>query len=132
MNCQEFAWRNSSVSTSSTSFTTIAGLEVDVESVFGMTAPVSLVLSGAPVQVRVTDTSVGGTVNMQPGTANFDPTTGATSGFSFTFVDEGTAAPHLHTIEVQWKVLNSGTTATLRRGDASLLYEAGDAGCPFV
>src|SRR5919206_4218419 len=87
--CLDFAYRTTSVSTSSTSFTDVPGLEVGLASIFGQSVSANVVLAGAEVQVRAVATDAGGTRVLLPGVAQFDPTTGKTTAYSFTFVDKG-------------------------------------------
>jgi hypothetical protein len=123
--CLDFAYRTTPVTTSSTTFTNVPGLRVDLASIFGQAVSVNLVLAGAEVQVRATATDAGGTRILRPGVAQLDPTTGRTRAFSFTFVDLGeSGAVHGNTIRVQWRVLRGGATATLRRGDLMVLSQA--------
>lgn len=123
--CLDFAYRTTSVSTSSTSFADVPGLEVGLASIFGQAVSANVVVAGAEVQVRAVATDAGGTRVLLPGVAQFDPTTGKTTAYSFTFVDNGeSGAPHGNTIDIQWRVVHAGDTATLRRGDMTVLSEA--------
>ena len=126
LDCQSFSARSSSTSTSSSSFTNIGGLEVGVDSVFGMTINVSGVFKGAPIELQVVDTSVGGSFAQPPGPAFLTPPGGsAVAPFSFTWVDPGAPAEHFHTLDVQWKVTSSGT-ATMTRGDVTVNFQNGN------
>lgn len=115
------AVRTSPVQTSASSFQNVPGLSVDVFSVFGMSATVSVVLGGGPVTFRVVDTSIGGTSVMSPGPVTFAPTT-ENGAFTFHWVDQGAAASHDHVLRLQWKV-GRGGNATLFRGDIDVLYQ---------
>jgi hypothetical protein len=100
-------------------------MSVDVFSVFGMSATLSVTVTGSPVTFRITDTAIGGTFNMLPGVVTFTPTTDNTN-FTYHFVSEGNAAPHDHVLQVQWKLAGTGS-ATLTQGDLDVLYESGAA-----
>jgi hypothetical protein len=127
LDCQMFASRSSSVSTSSTSFTNINALEVDVTSVFGMTVTVSGVFKGAGVAFQVLDTFVGGPVAMDPGQAFLTPPSdGSVVPFSFTWVSAGAPAQHAHTLDVQWRRTGSSGTVTMTRGDVNVLFQNGN------
>lgn len=129
INCQELAWRTTSVSTSSSSYSDLPGLTAFVISAGGMIVDVSVVLSGGPVALRLTDSSVAGTLTVPPGRADFTPTTGRTA-LSFTWTDPGiAAAARAHTIALQWR--KTGTSAvTLRRGDITVGFMAESGTCP--
>ena len=127
LDCQMFASRSSSVSTSSTSFTNINALEVNVTSVFGMTVTVSGEFKGAGVAFQVLDTFVGGPVAMDPGQAFLTPPSGGgVVPFSFTWVSAGAPAGHAHTIDVQWRRTGSSGTVTMTRGDVNVLFQNGN------
>jgi hypothetical protein len=131
-NCTASRSTATPVTTTSTSFAKISALKLNVESVFGMTESVTIVVSGSPVELKVTDMSVGGTFAMAPGVTTIDPSAGDTDAFTLAFVTAGAPAPHGHAIDVQWRLESGSGSATLKRGAVSLLYEAGDSGCPFV
>lgn len=129
INCQALTWRTSSVSTSSSSYSNLPGLTAFVISAGGMIVDVSVVLSGGPVALRLTDTSVAGTLTVPPGRVDFTPATGRTA-LSFTWTDPGiAAAARAHTIALQWR--KTGTsTVTLRRGDITVGFMAEPGTCP--
>jgi archaellum component FlaG (FlaF/FlaG flagellin family) len=131
VNCTASRSSAAAVTTTSTTFSTIPAYELGVESVFGMSESVTLVMSGSPVYVKVIDTSVGGSSALDPGQVTIQ-TTADNNTASITFVTLGAAAPHLHTLDVEWRLKSSGGSATIKRGAVNLLYEAGDSGCPFV
>jgi hypothetical protein len=75
---------------------------------------------GDEPQVRVLDTSIGGTSPLDPGST----TVGAGSkptAFSFTWVGQN-PAEHEHTFRLQWR-LPSGGSSTMEAGDLTLLYQ---------
>ncbi len=129
INCQELEWRTTSVSTTSSSYSSLPGLTASVVSAGGMTVDVSVVLSGGPVALRLTDTSVAGTLTVPPGRVDFTPAIGRTA-LSFTWTDPGiAAAARAHTIALQWR--KTGTSAvTLRRGDITVGFMAEPGTCP--
>lgn len=128
INCQELAWRTTSVSTSSSSYSNVPGLTGVVTSAGGMIVNISVVLNGGPVALRLTDTSVAGTLMVPPGRVNFNPDSGRTA-LSFTWTDPGiAAAARGHTIHLQWR--ETGTsTVTLRRGDITVGFMAEPGTC---
>lgn len=130
INCQELAWRTTSVSTSSSSYVDVPGLKGSVISAGGMIVTVSVVLNGGPAALRLTDTSVAGTLTVPPGHINFNPASGSTS-LSFTWTDPGiAAAAHVHTIQLQWR--KTATSAvTVRRGDITVGFMAEPGTCAF-
>jgi hypothetical protein len=128
INCQELAWRTSPVSTSSSSYANVPGLKGIVISAGGMIVNVSVVLNGGPVALRLTDTSVAGTLTVPPGHVNFNPATGRTS-LSFTWTDPGiSAAARGHAIHLQWRK-TSTSAVTLRRGDITVGFMAEPGTC---
>ncbi len=131
VNCTASRSSSSAVTTTSTSFSKISALELNVESVFGMSESVTLVMSGSPVNVKVMDTSVGGAFQLDPGVARVQATPDNNT-VSITFVTQGAPAPHGHMLDVEWRLKSSGGSATVKRGAVNLVYEAGDSGCPFV
>jgi hypothetical protein len=118
------------VAIASQTFVTIPALGLEVESVFGMSESVTVVLDGAQgVQFRVMDTTVGGSFPMAPGVTTLHA--GDTDSFTLTFLTAGIPESHGHTLDVQARLKGSGNV-TLKSGAVVLLYEAGDSGCPFI
>jgi hypothetical protein len=131
VNCQQLVWRTTSTSTSSTSFVNLPGMKATVNSIGAMIVNASVVISGAPFSLELTDTSVAGTVTVPPGPAGFTPHTPGTTSFSFTWTDPGdTAALHSHVIQVRWRT-PAGGTATFHRGDVSVAYQTDPGTCPL-
>lgn len=131
VNCAASASSNSGVTTTATTFSKISALELNVESAFGMSESVTLILSGSPVYLKVIDTSVGGSFPLDPGLTTLRATPDNDAP-SLTFVTIGLPASHMHTLDVEWRLKSTGGSATIKRSVVNLLYEAGDAGCPFV
>ncbi len=128
---QYFAWRNSTISTTSSHWADIPNLSnILPSSVCGPTgasATLSVEASGSPLEVRVIDVpSVGSSTVMHPGAARFVPPGGNASSFSFTFV-EGQASLAYHNWSAQWRLGTTGGSATLL--SASLVVLPGDETC---
>jgi hypothetical protein len=119
------------VTTTSTTYSKVDPLRLQVESASGMSETVTLVLSGSPVDVKVLDTFAGGTFALAPGAAPVGGSSEA-QAVSLTFVTDGAPASREHTIDVEWRLASPGGRATIKRGVVNLLYEAGSAGCPFI
>jgi hypothetical protein len=131
VNCTASASLGDPRTTTSTTFSKIAPLELNVESVFGMSESVTLVMSGSPVNVKVVDTFAGGSFRLDPGVATIHRTADDDTA-SITFVTTGAPATRGHTLDVEWRLAAPGGTATIRRSAVNLVYQAGDSGCPFI
>lgn len=119
---QNFMVTTTSASTSSTAWANVPGLQDHaVCARDGVSATVSVVLSGAPADIRV---RLDDTTTVKPGSVRFDPTSG-TTGFSFTFVHP--LSNGIHSFDVQWKS-PTGDAVTLSRGDLNVLFEDGTCG----
>jgi hypothetical protein len=93
-----------------------------------MNVNVSVVLNGGPVALRLTDTSVAGTLMVPPGQISFHPAPGMTA-LSFTWTDPGiAAAAHGHLIHLQWRKTGS-SAVTFRRGDITVGFRAEPGTC---
>jgi hypothetical protein len=126
---QRAVWRDTPVSTSSTSWQTIPGLSFAgtnrVCAHNEVSAQVSLTLQGATVFVRVLLGNAAVDRVMNPPVARFVP--GATpTSHSYTFVGNasGFEADDRQTIQLQWRSA-SGAAVTLRRGDLNVVYQRG-------
>ncbi len=107
------------VSTSSTTWKAVPGMRIADTLAENFQVQVSANLSGAPVQLRVTDTFVGGTFPLRPGATTFSPSSGS-HAFSFDWVGTN-PAEHGHTFQLQWRVASG--TATLDSGAISAVYQ---------
>jgi hypothetical protein len=126
---QNAAWRDTAVSTSSTSWQTIPGLSFTgthrICAHNEVSAQVSLTLRGAPVFVRVLLGNAAVDRVMRPGRARFEPGAGATS-HAYTFVGNATGfeADDRQIIQVQWRSAN-GAAVTMTRGDVNVVHQRG-------
>jgi hypothetical protein len=121
--CIDTVWRTSSVSTSSTTWEAVPGLEATPTAIFPVTIDVSAVVSGAPVEFRILSTNVGGQMRVsKPGPAPFDPGPSGPSSFAYLWVAPNqAAAPHAITLELQWRSA-TGDPVTLDRGVMAVTY----------
>jgi hypothetical protein len=121
--CIDTVWRHKKVSTSSTTFTNVAGFSDAPSSIFPITIDVSAVVTGAPVMFRVLSTNVGEQTHAsKPGITRFVPA-GRASSFSFQWVEPNqSAAVHANTLRLQWRS-PSGQPVNLLRGDMSIAYD---------
>ena len=116
--------RAAEVSTTSTDWEAVPGLgNLDVCAKGQVTATVSMVLRGAPAEVRVSIDGPGPLMN--PRQARFDPL-GGTNSFSFSFVVDARTfeGSDGHLFAVEWRS-PTGVETTLRRGDVNLLFRVG-------
>ncbi|MEZ5098438.1 MAG: hypothetical protein R3C15_01215 [Thermoleophilia bacterium] len=119
---QNFVLTTTSASTSSTAWANVPGLrDHAVCARDGVSATVSLVLTGAPADVRV---RLNDATTVKPGSVRFDPGSG-TTGFSFTFVQP--VSNGIQSFDVQWRSPTGGAV-TLARGDLNVLFEDGTCG----
>jgi hypothetical protein len=116
---QELAWDTSAISTTSTSWTSIAalsglggGCNVD-----GISVAVTLNATGGPFQLRVTD----GPNVLMPTTTTFIPASSQVETFSADFVGGQELNNEVLATEVQWRLLDSGGSATLKGGSVVVL-----------
>ncbi|MDQ3983450.1 MAG: hypothetical protein M3271_12290 [Actinomycetota bacterium] len=117
-----FAYRSTSVGTSSPAFQPIAGLDdLEILGRDAATATFSGDFSGAPVEVRVVH--VGGDA-LEPGTASFGPDEDATS-FSHDFVMPGGRGVACRTLAVEWRSPTGGAV-TLNHGSLIVDYRFDD------
>lgn len=117
---QTFKWTNADASTDSRDFSNIPGLsDVAILKSGGVTATVSGVIEGAPVDLRIRDESDGRT--LRPGRVRFDPTKGSNI-VSFTFVRNERRRPGCSKYNVQWRS-PSEREALFKAGDLVLTYD---------
>ena len=123
VNCMDTTWRKTEVSTSSTDWADVPGLQADPTAVFPMTVDVSATVSGAPVGFRVLSTNVGTQTRVSnPGATQFDPGANGPNAFAYQWVEKGdSGAPHAILLKLQWRS-PSGDPVTLLRGDMAVLY----------
>ena len=123
LNCLDTTWQTASASTSSTTWTNVAGFEANPIAIYPITIDVSATVSGAPVRFRLLSTNVGEqTTVSSPGPTRFDPGVGGPNAFSYQWVDQNeTAAAHASLLQLQWRS-PSGGAVSLLRGDMAVLY----------
>jgi hypothetical protein len=123
VDCIDTVWRTSSVTTSSTSWSAVPGLEANPVAIFPITINVSALVSGAPVRFRILSTNVGGqTFVSNPGPTRFEPGATGPDSFSFQWVERNNvAAPHANSLRLQWRSA-TGATVTLLGGDMVVTY----------
>ena len=117
--------RASETSSTNTDWEAVPGLgNLDICAKGQVTATVSMVLQGAPADVRVSMDGPGPLMN--PRQARFDPL-GGTNSFSFSFVIDAQTfeGSDGHLFAVEWRS-PSGAETTLRRGDVNVLFRVGD------
>ena len=123
VDCIDTVWRTSTVSTSSTAWHAVPGLEADPTAIFPITVNVSALVSGAPALFRILSTNVGDqTIVSNPGPTRFHPGAGGPNSFSFQWVErDDVASPHANLIRLQWRS-QSGAPVSMLRGDMAVLY----------
>ena len=123
VDCIDTVWRTSTVSTSSTGWQAVPGLEADPTAIFPITIDVSATVSGAPARFRILSTNVGDqTVVSNPGPTRFDPGSSGPNPFSYQWVErDDVASPHANLIRLQWRS-PSGAPVSMLRGDMAVLY----------
>lgn len=119
VSCLDWSARAKTASTSSSTWQNVPGLQVKAVLAENFAVQVSATFAGSDVQLRVTDTSVGGTFPLAPRATRFSPGTGL-NAFAYTWVGSS-PAEHQHTFQLQWRV-KSGT-AVLHNGDITALYQ---------
>lgn len=118
--CIDWAAVTSAATTTSTAWTNVPGMVVKDTLAQNFTVQVSGTFDGDQPQVRVIDTSIGGTSPLDPGSTTVGVGTGPTA-FSFTWVGQN-PAEHQHTFRLQWRLAAAGSS-TMEAGDISLLYQ---------
>ena len=123
VDCIDTVWRTSTVSTSSTTWHAVPGLEADPTAIFPMTVDVSALVSGGPARFRILSTNVGDqTIVSNPGPTRFDPGATGPNSFSYEWVERNdVASPHANLIRLQWRS-PSGDPVSMLRGDIAVLY----------
>lgn len=116
---QELAWDTSAISTSSTSWTSIPALSGEAGgcNVDGISAAVTVNADGGAFELRVTD----GPNVLNPSKAIFAPTGSAVATFSADFVGGQETNNVALTIQVEWRLVASGASTTLKAGSVVVL-----------
>jgi len=117
--CLDVTAVNTPASTSSTSWTDVPGMRMKAFLAQNMALQLSGTFGGSQAQLRMLDTSVGGTHALAPRATTVPVST--VTGFSFTWVG-AFPAEHQHAFQLQWR-LPSGGSASMASGDLTLLYE---------
>ena len=117
--CLDVAAVKTPASTSSTTWTDVPGMRMKDFLAQNMALQLSGTFDGSQAQLRMLDSSVGGTHPLAPQATTVPASTG--TGFSFTWVGSF-PAEHQHTFQLQWR-LPSGGSASFAGGDLSLAYE---------
>ena len=126
LDLQRYKFRTTAVSTSSTAWQSVPGLDnIHICSDHEVSATVSVNIRGAAARFRVLIDQAG---SMQPGSARFVPN--GEESFSYTFA--GPTGPFEandnHVVDVQWRS-PTGQPVTLVLGGVNLLYEQGSLQC---
>jgi hypothetical protein len=121
--CIASQWRTSPVSTSSTSWSRVPGLNANIAQVRPVIINASALLSGAPVAFRVRTVNIGGQHRTsRPGPTRFVPGGSGANSFAYQWIDRGNAAAvHQLVIRLQWRSTN-GHMVTMLRGDMTEAY----------
>jgi hypothetical protein len=121
--CIDTVWRTDPVSTSSTTFTDVPGMNDGPAAVFPIVVNASAVISGAPVEFRLHSTNVGEQTEIsKPGRATFVPDGGGPDSFSFQWIEKNqSAGTHVNQLQLQWRS-PSGNQVTMLRGDLAVSY----------
>ena len=117
--CLDVTAVKTSSSTSSTTWTNVPGMQLKDFLAQNMAIQLSGTFDGSQVQLRMLDTSVGGTRALAP-RATMVPASSGT-GFSFSWIGSF-PAEHQHTFQLQWRLPSAGS-ASMSAGDLTLLYE---------
>jgi hypothetical protein len=118
--CIDWAAVTSPSTASATTWTDVPGMRVKDTLAQNFAVQVSGTFDGSAVQVRVLDTSVGGTSALAPRATTIPGGSGPTA-FSFTWVGQN-PAEHQHTFQLQWRLTSAGSM-TMTAGDVTLLYQ---------
>jgi hypothetical protein len=121
-NRQAFKFRTTPITTTSERFKRNPGLRaLQILNRGPVTASVSAVFGGAPVDVRVKEA---GAPPLRPGTVHFAPSC-TRAPFTFIFADHGKRPANCRTYAVEWRS-PSGQQVVLRRADLILTYRFDD------
>ena len=118
--CLDWVATETPKTTISTTWANVPGMLVKDVLAQNFTVQMSGTLEGSDVQVRVLDTSIGGSSLLMPGSTTIR--VGAVpTATSFSWVGSS-PAEHQHTFRLQWR-LPSGGSSTMKAGDLTLLYQ---------
>jgi len=117
--CLDLTSVGTAATTSSTTWTNVPGMRMKDFLAQNMALQLSGTFDGSQAQLRVLDTSVGGTHALAPRATTVPASSG--TGFSFTWVGSF-PAEHQHTFQLQWRLPSGGSTR-MSAGDLTLLYE---------
>jgi hypothetical protein len=118
--CVDWVAVASPATTASTMWTNVPGMLVKDVLAQNFVVQVSATFDGTRPQLRIRDTSIGGTSTLEPGATTAGVGSGPTA-FSFTWVGQN-PAEHQHTFRLQWRS-PSGGNSTMAAGDVTLVYQ---------
>jgi hypothetical protein len=123
---QSLSWLSEDVTTNSTSFEpapNLAFIEV-CDPTRAATATVSMTLTGAPAEVRVSLENIRGKSlgTVEPGPAVFDPGSAPAQSFSYVFVRRPSNWPHRAFFSAEWRSPD-GNDVTMKSGSIQVLYD---------
>jgi hypothetical protein len=118
--CVDWVAVTSPATTASTTWSNVAGMVVKDVLAQNFAVQMSGTFDGDEPQLRVRDTSIGGTSTLDPG-ATLARIGAAPTGFSFTWVGQN-PSEHQHTFRLQWRLPSGGSTS-LEAGDMTLIYQ---------
>jgi hypothetical protein len=118
--CLDWAVVTSPSTTGSTAWKNVPGMRVRDVLAQNIAVQVSGTFEGSDLQLRVLDTSIGGTSALAPGKTSVHGDQ-APGSVSFTWVGQN-PAEHQHTFQLQWRS-PSGGDVTMSAGDVTLLYQ---------
>jgi len=121
--CISSQWRSSPVSTSSTAWRKVPGLNADIAQVGPVIINTSALISGAPAQFRVRSVNIGAQHRTsRPGPTRFVSGGAGANSFAYQWIDRGNgAAVHELVIRLQWRSTN-GHAVHMLRGDITEAY----------
>lgn len=121
LSCLDWSARTKAASTSSGAWSDVPGMTITKTLAQNFAVEVSGTFTGTAVQLRVSDSSVGGTSSLKPGVTSMAPS-GGSQAFSFTWVGTN-PAEHQHTFQLQWRRSAASGTSTLKAGALTILYQ---------
>lgn len=129
VNCVASQWRTSPISTSSSDWKNVLGLDADIAQIRPVVIHASASIRGAPVAFRIRTVNIGGQHRTsKPGPTRFVPGSNGTNSFAYQWIDLGhAAAVHALRVRLQWRS-PSGHSVHMLRGDLTEFYRTD--GCP--
>ncbi len=118
--CLDWVAAQAPKTTTSPTWVNVPGMQVRDVLAQNFTLQMSGTFDGSDVELRVLDTSIGGSSPLMPGSTTIRVGV-VPAGYSFTWVGSS-PAEHQHTFRLQWRLPTSGS-ATMMNGDLSLSYQ---------